>query len=117
MIFDLHNLVPSVGQVNALRNNSRYGIIPGENRSLGSCDVEWNSEITEPKPAIRGNLARVWLYMADEHNVELMEGEKAMFLKWSQLDRPSEWEFERNKLIKNVQGNGNPYVESFFGND
>ena len=36
MIFDLHNLVPSVGQVNADRTNYRYGEIAGEDLPFAS---------------------------------------------------------------------------------
>ena len=72
-IFDLHNLVPSVGQVNALRGNKRYGSIDGEERKLGSCDFEWNSSVAEPPTDKRGEIARIWLYYASRHNLQLQQ--------------------------------------------
>lgn len=114
MIFDLHNLVPSVGQANALRSNSRYGIVDGEDRKLGRCDFEWASDLTEPAPLIRGDVARVWLYMYSHHGLEISEDELAMFLIWSQRDQPDEWEVERNNKIKEVQGNSNPWVDMYL---
>jgi deoxyribonuclease-1 len=113
IIFDLHNLVPSVGQANRIRSDSRYGIIQGEERKLGTCDFEWTKELVEPSDVIRGDLARVWLYMNHKHNVAISEDELLMFLKWSRIDPPSEWEFIRNARIKEIQGNSNVFVDMF----
>ena len=81
MIFDLHNLVPSVGQVNALRSNKRYGNIEGEGRDLGACDFEWTNDLAEPAMEKRGDVARVWLYYVSEHGLQLHEGELEMYLQ------------------------------------
>ena len=114
MIFDLHNLVPSVGQANRIRSDSRYGIIEGEGRKLGSCDFEWTKEVVEPSEDIRGDLARVWLYMNYKHGVVISEAEYLMFLKWSIKDQPNEWEFTRNVRIKELQGNSSIFVDMFI---
>ena len=113
IIFDLHNLVPAVGQANRIRSDSRYGIIQGEERKLGTCDFEWTNELVEPSDVIRGDLARVWLYMNHKHNVAISEDELLMFLKWSRIDPPSEWEFIRNTRVKEIQGNSNVFVDMF----
>jgi len=77
MIFDLHNLVPSVGQVNADRSNLRFGEIEGEVLVFGGCDFEYsrNLGIAEPAPVVRGDVARVWFYMRDIHGVVFEPGE------------------------------------------
>jgi deoxyribonuclease-1 len=113
IIFDLHNLVPSVGQANRIRSDSRYGIIEGEERKLGSCDFEWTKDIVEPSEVIRGDLARVWLYMNYKHDVVISEDEYIMFLMWSINDPPNEWEFTRNARIKELQGNSSAFVDMF----
>jgi deoxyribonuclease I len=110
MIFDLHNLVPSVGQVNALRSNDRYGEIEGEEREFGSCAIEDVGGLFEPADDQRGDVARVWLYMNWKHNVEIPEEELRMFVRWNARDPVSDWELERDKRIKAVQGNSNPWV-------
>ncbi len=33
----MYNLVPAVGEINGLRSNYSFGIIPGEKREFGSC--------------------------------------------------------------------------------
>lgn len=112
-IFDLHNLVRSVGQANALRSNKRYGSIVGEERLLGSCDFEWSSDLVEPEEDDRGMVARIWLCFAARHNLHLQPGELAMYLEWSNDHPPLLSEFVRNDRIRTQQGNGNPFVEMF----
>ena len=114
MIFDLHNMVPSVGQANALRSDKRYGVIPGDELPLG-CDIEFDKEtgITEPPANRLGDVARIWLYMHQQHGVVLEAGELQMYMSWSQNDPPDIWEFERDDRIKANQGNSNPFVGMF----
>ena len=113
MIFDLHNLVPSVGQVNALRSNKRYGMIDSEDLLLGSCDFEWTSDLAEPVEIKRRDVARIWLYYVSKHGLQLHDGELEMYVQWSNDDPPAEAEFVRNDRIRAKQGNGNPFVEMF----
>ena len=113
MMFDLHNLVPSVGQVNAIRSNKRYGLIDDEIRNLGSCDFEWTNNLAEPATNKRGDIARIWLYYLSRHGLQLHDGELEMYLQWSNADPPTEAEFVRNDRIRAKQGNGNPFVEMF----
>jgi deoxyribonuclease I len=111
MVFDLHNLVPSVGQVNALRSNDRYGEIDGEEREFGSCAVEDSRGLFEPADDQRGDVARIWLYMNWKHRVEIPEDELRMFIRWHNADPVSDWEIERDKRIGAIQGTGNPWVQ------
>ncbi len=112
MIFDLHNLAPSVGQVNAQRSNDRYGLIAGENLPL-TCDVEFAPGMTEPAPSVRGDVARAWLYMYSQHDLDLQPGELGMFLRWSQQDPPEQDELNRNDRVESLQGTRNPYTDAF----
>ena len=111
MIFDLHNIAPSIGQVNAFRSNDRYGIIDNENRDFGGCEIEDENGLFEPADDTRGDVARVWLYMVKQHHVLVTEDEWQMFLHWHFDDPVSSWEKTRNTRIREIQGNGNPYVE------
>lgn len=111
MIFDLHNLVPSIGQVNALRLNDRYGEVEGEQREFGACEVEDSKGVFEPRDSERGDVARIWLYMADTHGVSLEPGEREMFLRWHETDPVSAWELERDNRIKMISGTSNHWVQ------
>lgn len=60
---DLYNLYPAIGEVNGLRSNYSMAMIPGEKRAFGSCDVEIEGNKFEPRPDIRGDIARTYFYM------------------------------------------------------
>ena len=111
MIFDLHNLVPSIGQVNALRGNDRYGEIEGEKREFGTCAIEDQKGLFEPADDQRGDVARIWLYMNWKHGVEVPEDELRMFIRWHKSDPVSDWEIERDARITSIQGNSNPWIQ------
>ena len=78
MIFDLHNLAPSVGQVNQYRKNGRYGDVPDNStfETWPGCDVRDQGgtsvgrfHLFEPADCTKGDLARVWFYMHHEHGL------------------------------------------------
>ncbi len=100
MLFDLHNLAPSVGQVNALRSNDRYAelltVLPGQ---FGSCPIKDTSGTFEPPDCLKGDVARVWLYMSLRHGVDIPPAERTMFEQWSTNDPVSQWESDREKRI------------------
>ena len=48
MMFDLHNLAPSIGQVNALRRNDRYADLPDDASDFGSCPITTASSSGSP---------------------------------------------------------------------
>lgn len=110
---DLHNLQPAIGEVNGDRSNYRMSMIPGEARRYGTCDVEIDDKRIEPRPDIRGDIARTYLYMAKAYpGIEIMTAkERTMFLAWSRMDPVDDWERKRNALIAKVQGNLNPYIK------
>ena len=60
---DMHNLVPAIGEVNGLRSNYGFAMIPGEKREFGACDMEIENRQAEPPPVTRGNIARTYMYM------------------------------------------------------
>lgn len=109
---DLHNLIPVLAELNRDRGSRPYGEVAGEERKYGLCDfeVDFKADIVEVREDIRGDIARVWLYMSDKYNFKIPEEQLNMFLLWHKLDPPSEWEKERDKRIKNIQGDSNPYV-------
>jgi deoxyribonuclease-1 len=114
MIFDLHNLTPSIGQPNALRSNKPYGLVDSSLGQLGQCEFKWTRELVEPSDNVKGDVARIWLYMALQHDVVLTDDQITMFIDWAVNDPPDTFEFTRNDRIKTKQGNGNPFVELFI---
>lgn len=111
---DMNNLTPAIGEVNANRSNHAYGEIAGELRKYGACDFEFENNVAEPAPHIRGDIARIQMYLLDEYGEKLgfaFSAEKqAMLKRWAGEDPVSDWELKRNQRICDVQGQGNPYV-------
>ena len=60
---DLYNLYPAIGEVNGLRSNYSMAMIPREKREFGTCDVEIEDKKVEPRPDIRVDIARTYMYM------------------------------------------------------
>ena len=115
MIFDLHNLVPSIGQVNRLRSNKRYGRLPHDTSDFGGCPIENGDDLFEPPDCRKGDVARIWLYMRLRHAVEIPDGELAMFQEWAAMDPVSPWESDREDRIADYSRVINPFVHGIEG--
>lgn len=110
MLFDLHNLAPSIGQVNALRSNDRYGDLPDTTSDFGNCPIEDAAGAFEPADCLKGDVARIWLYMELRHGVEISPAEHTMFAAWAAADPVSPWESKREKRIAKYTFVVNPFV-------
>lgn len=110
---DLYNLTPAVGELNARRSNYRYGIIEGEERRFGACDFEVEDRVVEPRPEIRGDIARVYFYMDAAYPGRGVLGNKSrkLFEAWAAEDGVDAAECERARRIEHIQGNANPFVK------
>ncbi|MEE2788441.1 MAG: endonuclease [Myxococcota bacterium] len=109
---DLYNLVPAIGEVNAERRHYSMGVVQGEPRHFGQCDVEIVDRTVEPSTRIRGDIARIYLYMdwAYPGRGILNSARRKMFEAWSRLDPVDDWERTRMRRIREIQGNDNPFV-------
>jgi deoxyribonuclease-1 len=110
---DLYNLVPAVGQVNGDRSNYAWADLDGEPRAYGDCDfeVDRESKLAEPPPAVRGDIARTYFYMEWQYGLPIGDTERWMLLAWHQADPPDSAERSRAARIQEVQGNANPFVD------
>ena len=116
---DLFNLVPSVGELNADRSARLYGVVAGEERAYGACDFEviatgeGESHVrgaAEPMASIRGDVARVWLYMSEKYGVQMNPEYRALMVSWSTADPIDEAERTRHDLIAAEMGTENRFV-------
>ena len=111
---DMYNLYPVIGELNARRQNYRFGQIPGETRVFGQCDFEVDSRehVVEVAVNIKGDVARAQLYMDFNYEeAELDYEDYEMFKKWDEADPVDQFECNRAYQIKQIQGNPNPFVE------
>ena len=109
---DMFNLYPAIGEVNGRRSNYSMGIIEGEKREFGKCDVEIKSRKVEPREEIRGEIARTYMYMDSVYPGRgiISKKNKKLFDAWNKSDPVDEWECERAKMIEKIQGNRNDVV-------
>ena len=137
MYTDLHHLFPTDSVISQSAGGfSKFGIAVD---SLGYTVSGENGKVFEPNDAYKGDLARVYFYMATRY--ESYKNEKGetrtpkkwdrgyksmlnstvypffkdwaikMLLRWSANDPVSEKEIKRNEGIYGIQGNRNPFVD------
>ena len=109
---DLFNIRVVVGEINADRSNYRFSVIPGKPYQYGACqfEVDFKSRVAEPDDSVKGEIARVYLYMTDRYQIRLSEQQRKLFETWnSQFPVTT-----REKLLYDrtavIMGNANPYV-------
>lgn len=112
---DLHNLVPSIGEVNGDRSNRRFGIVENEPRVYGACDfeIDYASDLVEPRVDIRGDIARIWKYARARYSVFISDAEETMFDSWDKLDPVSDWECRKDQIVLGIQGSSNEFVSVY----
>ncbi len=105
---DLQNLKPSNPSENSSRSNRYY-----DNVSVGGLSYE-------PRDEVKGDVARILLYMITMYNelslVNSTPGylEMGLFdvlLEWHELDPVDAFERNRNDIIYSYQHNRNPYID------
>ena len=109
ILFDPHNLVPAVGQINQLRRDDRYAELE-QDSAFGNCTIKDGRGFFEPPDCKKGDVARIWLYMRDAHGVQIEDSDLRMFGKWSEKDPVSPWEAKRERRIFNLTGMRNDHV-------
>lgn len=113
---DLHNIVPEIGELNAIRSNFRFGVLPHiDAGQFGVCEMKIDPETrrVEPRASIRGIIARTYLYMAAVYPFRLSDSQRQLFEAWNKEYPPDDWEIEWDNRIFFIQGNHNPYISEF----
>jgi deoxyribonuclease I len=69
---DLHNLVPAVGMIKGQRSDHNWGIV-SRGKRYGACEIRIDASIrrSQPPDAVRGDIARIMLYMTDTYGFRL----------------------------------------------
>lgn len=110
---DMYNLYPAVGEVNGLRSNYSMSMIPGDRYQFGACKTKIEDRKIEPRPEVRGDIARTYFYMNNAypgHGIISGKNQK-LFEAWDKMDPVDNWECERARRIAKIQGNVNMVVD------
>ncbi|MEU9759207.1 endonuclease I family protein [Streptomyces sp. NPDC001834] len=124
---DIHHLRPEDVQVNSIRGNKDFD--NGGSPVSGAPGSYTDSDSFEPRDAVKGDVARMILYMAVRYeggdgfaDLEPNErvsngsapymGRLSVLKAWSQEDPPDAFEKRRNDVIYNqYQHNRNPFID------
>ncbi|WP_419901146.1 endonuclease [Kiloniella sp.] len=74
-------------------------------------EVNFKARKVEPRAEVRGDIARIYFYMADRYGLRLSKQDRQLFNAWSKSDPVSVWEREKARQIMILQGNINRFVE------
>lgn len=109
---DMHNLSPSVGEVNADRSNYRFGQLTSTPYQYGACPtrVDFKQRMAEPRDKAKGQVARIYFYMHDRYGLSMSKQQQQLFSAWNRQYPVSQWELERDRRIAGVMGHNNLFV-------
>ncbi|CBJ81382.1 DNA-specific endonuclease I (modular protein) [Xenorhabdus bovienii str. Jollieti] len=110
---DMHNLAPSIGEVNGDRSNFAYGMVPKNMANMyGACSskVDFKSRLFEPRDRVKGVVARVYFYMHDRYNLAMSRQQQQLMMAWDRQYPVDGWERERDNKIARIMGHHNPFV-------
>lgn len=112
---DLHNLVPSIGEVNGDRSNFALGWLPTAPGQYGACPmvVAFDRKVAMPPEPVRGAAARIYLYMADQYGLRLSPRDRKTYETWHRSYPVSDWELWRNQQVSCAMGRSNSYVGAY----
>lgn len=146
MYSDLVHVIPTDGYINNMRSDLPYGktekptkgskmtedqekLVPPYYSKVGPCSLEGYKDKTifEPVDEYKGDLARIYFYMATCYEPlaaswtsDMLGGSSyqpfstwalPMLIEWAANDPVSEKELARNEAIWQLQGNRNPFVD------
>ena len=124
---DLHHLRPTDASVNSSRGNKDFDI--GGNAHSEATECYTDSDSWEPRDEVKGDVARMLMYMAVRYEGELGEvdlelndqvnngsnpfhGKLSTLLNWHANDPVSTFEENRNNVIySSYQSNRNPFID------
>ncbi len=110
---DMHNLAPSIGEVNGDRSNFSFGQLSSNTPyPYGACRsrVDFKQKIFEPRNEVKGQVARVYFYMHDRYNLSMSRQQQQLLIAWNNQYPPNDWEIKRDQRIAKVMGHHNLFV-------
>ena len=116
---DLHNIVPEIGELNQLRSNYRFGVLPEVKEGrFGRCEIKIDADLrrVEPRDEVKGTVARAYLYMADQYGITLSNSQRKLYTSWDKLYPPTSWEISWDEKVAKIQGNHNRFITQHRGN-
>lgn len=120
---DLHHIRPSENKTNSQRGNKLYGNVSSGSKSTGNLSGivggEYSGNYYEPLDEVKGDVARICLYVYVRYGTEYSQCSKItnvfqsidVLLEWCALDPVDTWEMGRNEVVGSIQGNRNVFID------
>ena len=122
---DLHHVRPSDSKINGTRGNLPYGNVENGTQANGTSIVsnisggEYGGGYFEPLDNVKGDVARICLYVYARYGGEISECSNIttvfqsvdVLLDWCELDPVDTWEMSRNDVVGSIQGNRNVFID------
>ena len=120
---DLHHVRPADAKINSTRNNCKYGNVSGGTQASGAIATnsggERSGEVFEPLDNVKGDVARICLYVYVRYGSEISQCSSItnvfesvdVLLEWCELDPVDTWELSRNDVVESMQGNRNVFID------
>ena len=106
---DLFNLIPVLSEVSLKRGSRGFSDVEKPEFSIGS--LMFDATSMEPRDAVKGDIARVYLYMDERYGLDLSKHQKETFMRWHRLDNVDNHECAVAKIILKVQGGTNTLLQ------
>ncbi|GAA4649281.1 deoxyribonuclease I [Kistimonas scapharcae] len=111
---DMHNLFPSIGEVNGDRSNYRFSAWRGNPGMdmYGNCPmkIDFKNKQAEPPDGAKGTAARAYLYMSDQYGISLSKEQSRLLSAWDRMYPATKHECARHSEVAKVMGVQNQYV-------
>lgn len=123
---DMHHIRPTDNQVNTDRDNSKFAELGdsanksiGKNAANGELGGYYNSTYFEPLDNVKGDVARICLYMYVRYGASHSKCSSItnvfqsvdVLLAWMEADPVDTWELGRNEVVEAYQGNRNVFID------
>ena len=109
---NLHNLAPSIGEVNGNRSNYRFSQLTMDASQYGQCQAKTDFKVRkfEPRDEVKGDVARVNFYFESKGYIKISKSQRRLFQVWDKQDPVSEYECLIHERKARIQGEKNQYV-------
>lgn len=106
---DLYNLIPVVSEMKQIQKGKIFSEVKDPITMVGETKI--GKEAIEPADNVKGDIARVYLYMDEVYSLELNATQKNLYLKWNSLDGVDAQECALSKIISKIEGSANTWIE------